>query len=242
MTIYPAIDLFEGKAVRLKRGDYERMTVYSDDPPGVARGFRAQGAVAVHVVDLQGARDGSPVNFDTIERIVEEFGQFVQVGGGIRAADTVEKYLSIGVKRVILGTAAVSAPGFLKEMIRAFGDAIAVSVDIKDGCAAIAGWTQASSTDALEFCDTVAELGVRTLICTDISKDGMLGGTNMELYATLREKLPINIIASGGITTLDEIASLSERGIDGAILGRSIYTGSIKLPEAIMAARKGAQK
>ena len=236
MTIFPAIDLYEGKAVRLTRGDYAKMTVYSDDPPSLASGFREAGAAAAHIVDLEGARDGSPANFGVIKRITEEFGQGVQVGGGIRTAEIIEKYLKIGVSRVILGTAAVSTPGFLQEMVRIYGDAVAVSVDIKGSLVAIKGWTELSDNDALGFCRAVGEFGVKTLICTDISKDGVLGGTNMELYHTLREALTIKLIASGGITSLDEIKALSKLGMDGAILGKAMYTGNIPLSEAIEAA------
>ena len=233
MIIYPAIDLYDGKAVRLLRGDYEQMTVYSDDPVEVARGFKASGASAIHVVDLEGARDGKPANFGVIERIVSETGLEIQVGGGIRTADTVEKYLGMGVQRVILGTAAVSSPGFLSQMVKAYGDAIAVSADIKDGYVAIKGWLEVSDKDIFSFCRTIEEIGVKTLICTDISKDGLLSGTNIELYRTLKEKLSISLIASGGVTRLEEIKTLSALGIDGAILGKALYAGSIDLAEAI---------
>ena len=233
MIIYPAIDLFEGKAVRLIRGDYAQMTVYSDDPIAVALGFKDAGAVAVHIVDLEGARDGRPANFDVIERIACESRLDIQVGGGIRTAEVIVEYLSAGVKRVILGTAAVSSPDFLPEMVRLFGDQIAVSVDIKDGFVAIKGWTELSDKDALGFCRAVEDVGVQTLICTDISKDGLLEGTNMGLYRTLREKLSINLIASGGITSLDEVKALSALGMDGAILGKALYTGNIALSDAV---------
>lgn len=233
MTIYPAIDLIGGKAVRLERGDYAQMTVYSDDPPAVARGFRDAGAKAAHIIDLEGARDGKPVNFGVIEQIAAGSGLFIQVGGGIRTAETIEKYLSIGVHRVILGTAAVSEPGFLREMIGAYGDSIAVSADIKEGRVAIKGWTEVSDQSILGFCQTVVEAGVKTLICTDISKDGLLGGTNIELYRMLRKALALTIIASGGITNVDEITALKNLGIDGAILGKALYTGSIDLTDAV---------
>jgi len=235
MTIYPAIDLYEGKAVRLQRGDYEQMTVYSDDPLSVALEFKAAGATALHIVDLEGARDGKPANYEVISQIASKSGLFIQVGGGIRTAETIDKYISAGIKCTILGTAAVSAPGFLQEVTDKFGEAIAVSVDIKDGHVAIKGWTEVSNQDALDFCETVDRIGVKTLICTDISKDGMLSGTNMELYKTLREKLDIYLIASGGVTTLDEIKTLSKLSIDGAIVGKAIYTGDIELSEAIKA-------
>ena len=233
MTIYPAIDLYEKKVVRLRRGDYAQMTVYSDEPVSVAQGFKRAGATAVHVVDLEGARDGKPANFEIIDQIASKSGLFVQVGGGIRTSQTIEKYLSAGVKRVILGTAAVSTPGFMQEMVHEFGEAVAVSVDIKDGLVAIKGWTEVSNQDALGFCDTVEKLGVQSLICTDISKDGMQSGTNIELYRILREKLSIKLIASGGVSTLDEIRTLSALGMDGAILGKALYAGDINLSEAI---------
>ena len=233
MTIYPAIDLFEGKAVRLKCGDYAHMTVYSDDPLSVAKGFKKAGATALHIVDLEGARDGKPANYDVIQRIASETDLLIEVGGGIRTSLTIEKYLNAGIKRVILGTAAVSEPGFLKDMVDDFDEAIAVSVDIKDGLVAIKGWTETSDQKAIEFCDTVCGLGVQTLICTDISKDGMLSGTNLELYRTLRSKLSIGLIASGGVSTIDEIKTLSELGMDGAILGKALYTGDIDLSEAV---------
>jgi len=209
------------------------MTVYSDDPVSVARGFRETGATAAHIVDLEGARDGAPANLDVIGRIASETSLDIQVGGGIRTAEVIEKYLSIGVKRVILGTAAVTTPGFLAEAVRTFGDAIAVSIDIKDGFVAIKGWTELSDRDAPGFCRAVQEAGVRTLICTDISKDGMLGGTNIELYRTLRETLSMALIASGGVSTIEEIKTLSALGMDGAILGKALYTGKIELAEAL---------
>jgi len=235
MTIYPAIDLYEGKAVRLQRGDYEKMTVYSDDPLSVALGFKKAGATSLHMVDLEGARDGKPANFKTIEKIAGESGLKVQVGGGIRLPETIEKYLNAGVKRVILGTAAVSKQGFLQEMVSTYGDAIAVSVDIKDGLVAIKGWTETSDMSAMDFCETVGRIGVKTLICTDISKDGMLSGTNMELYKALRLKLSIGLIASGGVSSVDEIKTLSDLGMDGAILGKALYTGDIDLSKAVQA-------
>ena len=233
MTLYPAIDLYEGKAVRLKRGDYAQMTAYSNDPLSVAQGFEKAGATALHVIDLEGARDGAPANFKVIKKIASESGLFIQVGGGIRTRETIEKYLDAGIKRVILGTAAVSQPGFLQEMVSRYSEAIAVSVDIKDGLVAIKGWTELADQNAIEFCETVSGIGVRTLICTDISIDGMMSGTNMELYRTLRSKLSVKLIASGGVSSIDEIKTLSEFGMDGAILGKALYTGDINLEKAV---------
>jgi len=233
MILYPAIDIFNGNAVRLQRGDYEQMTIYSNDPVSVALGFKKAGATAIHIVDLEGARSGIPASYKVIENIASESGMFIQVGGGIRTSETIEKYLSAGIKRVILGTAAVSQPGFLQEMVMKYKDAIAVSVDIKNGLVAIKGWTEVSNRDSLAFCEKVSKLGVQTIICTDISKDGMLGGTNIELYKTLRSRLSIGVIASGGVTSLEEISALSKLGIDGAILGKALYTGAIDLEEAV---------
>lgn len=233
MVIIPAIDLYKGEVVRLTRGDYSQMTVYSKDPAAVARGFSDAGAVFAHIVDLEGARSGEPVNFSVIERIVNESGLDIEIGGGIRSAETIGKYLSIGVKRVILGTAAAAEPGFMREMALSFGGVIAVGVDIKDGQVAIKGWTELAGRNAFEFCAEAADSGVCTIICTDISKDGMLGGTNIGLYRTLREKLSVQLIASGGISSLDEIDALSDLGMDGAILGKALYTGGIDLAEAV---------
>ena len=233
MILYPAIDLYEGKAVRLQRGDYKKMTVYSDNPLSVALGFKKAGATSLHMVDLEGARDGKPANNEVIKNIASESGLFIQVGGGIRSPETIEKYLEAGIKRVILGTAAVSQPGFLQEMVSKFSEAVAVSVDIKDGFVAVKGWTETSDMEAMEFCEAVEEIGVRTLICTDISKDGMLSGTNIELYRTLRSRLSIGLIASGGVSSVSEIKTLSELGMDGAILGKALYTGDIDLEKAV---------
>ena len=238
MIIYPAIDLYEGKAVRLLRGDYAQMTVYNDNPVAVAKAFRDSGATVIHVVDLEGARDGNPANFDVIKQIVNETGLLIQVGGGIRTADIIKQYIDAGVKRCILGTAAVSVPGFLREMVSVFGDSIAAGVDIKDGFVAIKGWIEVSDTDAHSFCNTVEELGVQTIICTDISKDGVMAGTNIELYETLKRELSINIIASGGVSTLDDIKTLSRLDIHGAIIGKALYTGDIDLRNAIYAANE----
>jgi len=236
MTIYPAIDIYDGKVVRLARGDYAQMTIYNDDPLAVALGFEQAGATAVHIVDLEGARDGKPANFGVIERIASKSKLEIQVGGGIRTKADVCNYMSIDVTRVILGTAAVSEPGFLGEMVESFGNAIAVSADIKDGFVAIKGWTEVSDHDLNGFCRAVEDIQVKTLICTDISKDGLLSGTNMEMYRSLREQVAIALIASGGITTLDEIAALAALGMDGAILGKALYSGNIDLAMALKAA------
>ena len=233
MVIYPAIDLYEGKAVRLYKGDYARMTVYNENPAAVALDFRAAGADHIHLVDLAGAKSGKPENLDTIAAIITAFGGFVEVGGGIRDMDTVEKYISIGVDRVILGTAAVKDPAFLREALRKYGEKIAVGVDIKDGFVAIKGWTEKSDLTADAFMEKMTSLGVSTVICTDISRDGAMQGTNRALYKDLSAKYPIALIASGGVSDMEDIRALNAMGIHGAIVGKAYYIGAIDLKQAV---------
>ncbi|MBO5247826.1 MAG: 1-(5-phosphoribosyl)-5-[(5-phosphoribosylamino)methylideneamino]imidazole-4-carboxamide isomerase [Clostridia bacterium] len=233
MVLFPAIDLYQGKAVRLLRGDYEKMTVYSNDPPEIAKKFKEAGATHLHLVDLEGAKNGETPNLETIKSILAQTDLFTEVGGGIRSMQVIDRYLSAGVDRVILGTAAVTEEGLVKEAVARYGDKIAVGVDIKDGCVAIKGWTETSGIDAVFFCEKMQRLGVSTLICTDISKDGMMQGTNRELYRKLSEQFSINLIASGGVSTLDDVKALAEMNLYGAIIGKAYYTGAIDLKEAI---------
>ena len=233
MNIIPAIDLIGGKAVRLQKGDYAKVTVYSDTPEDVAKKFRACGARFLHVVDLDGAKSGKADNFETVKRIVEATDLSVEVGGGIRSMEIVDLYASIGVDRIILGTAALTDPEFLKEAVERYGERIAVGVDIKDGMVAIKGWTEVSDMSCDEFCRRLEDIGVGSVICTDISKDGMMAGTNLELYSELCRKFNIKIVASGGISTLDDIRSLVQMNVYGAILGKALYTGAIDLREAV---------
>lgn len=233
MKLFPAIDLIEGCAVRLMKGDYAQKTVYSNDPVSVAKSFYAAGAKFLHVVDLEGARDGGTPNLAIIQRIVKESNLQVEVGGGIRSEEVIQRYLKAGVFRVILGTAAVSEPFFLQEMIEKYGDKIAVGVDVKDGKVAIKGWTELSNESCFAFCEKLEKMGVKTIICTDISKDGLLAGTNLKLYEELSKKFSVDFIASGGVTCLDDIARLEAMGLYGAILGKALYTGNIDLAEAI---------
>ncbi|HHT54408.1 MAG TPA: 1-(5-phosphoribosyl)-5-[(5-phosphoribosylamino)methylideneamino]imidazole-4-carboxamide isomerase [Clostridiales bacterium] len=236
MIIIPAIDLYDKKAVRLLCGDYNQMTVYSENPVAVALGFAGAGAKYIHIVDLEGARDGSPANFETIREIIKTSGLFAEVGGGIRTKKAIEKYLEAGAGRAILGTAALEDFDFLRSVVREYGDKIAVGVDIKDGRVALRGWRETSETDCYTFCERLQVAGVRTIICTDISKDGAMRGTNRELYRELSRKFNMNIIASGGVSTLDDVVALSRLGIYGAIIGRALYTGDINLKEALEAA------
>ncbi len=235
MLIFPAIDLFEGKAVRLYQGDYDKMTVYSEDPASLAADFRAAGAACLHVVDLEGARSGATPNLDTV-RALAQSGLFTEVGGGVRSMAVVEAYLSAGVGRVILGTAAVTDEGFLKEALEAYGERIAVGADFRDGCVAIKGWTEKTALPALDFCRRMEALGVKTLICTDISRDGAMKGANRDLYRRLTAALTLDIIASGGVSTLEDIAALKAQGLAGAIIGKAYYTGAVDLKKAIEAA------
>lgn len=237
MFIYPAIDLYEGKAVRLFKGDYGQMTVYSDNPPEIAKAFAAAGAKHIHLVDLEGAKKGEPANLDVIRRIVEAAPLFVEVGGGIRNMGTINAYLSIGVSRVILGTAAVENPEFLEQALAKYGEKIAVGVDLKDGYVAIKGWTEKSSLTAQDFFDRMQALGVKTVICTDISRDGAMKGTNRELYRTLSEQYTIDLIASGGVSTIEDVAALAKMDLHGAIIGKAYYIGAINLKEAVEVAK-----
>lgn len=233
MFVFPAIDLVAGKAVRLLRGDYAQMTVYSDNPTEVARDFARCGASYIHLVDLEGAKNGETPNFDTVCAVKRASGAFCEIGGGIRSMDTVERYLAAGLDRVILGTAALTDEAFLREAVGRFGEKIAVGVDIRDGFVAIRGWTERSAAAAPDFCRRMQELGVRTLICTDISRDGAMQGTNRSLYRSLTESLSLWIVASGGVSSLDDLRYLKEQGLWGAIIGKAYYTGAVDLREAI---------
>ena len=239
MELFPAIDLIGGCAVRLVKGDYAQKTVYSENPAEVAKSFAAAGAKYLHVVDLEGAKDGGTPNLETIKNIVENGGLLVEVGGGIRSEEVIRKYLDAGVFRVILGTAAVQNPAFLEEMVQKYGEKIAVGVDIKDGMVAIKGWTEVSQESCFDFCEKLQKIGVKTIICTDISKDGLLSGTNLELYKELSDKFSVDIVASGGVTTLDDVKKLAEMGMYGAILGKALYTGNIDLKAAVELTKGG---
>ncbi|MBR2048391.1 MAG: 1-(5-phosphoribosyl)-5-[Oscillospiraceae bacterium] len=237
MLIYPAIDLYGGKAVRLYKGDYAQMTVYSDDPVSVARDFAAKGAEWIHLVDLEGAKSGTTPNLDTILAIKRATGLKCQVGGGIRSMETIEKYLSAGIDRVILGTAAVTEPGFVEKAVFRWGGQIAVGMDIRDGFVAIKGWTETSRETALDFCGKMERVGVRTMICTDISRDGAMKGANHILYQELSRRFGIHFIASGGVSTLEDVQRLNAMHLHGAIIGKAYYTGAIDLEKAIEVAK-----
>ncbi len=233
MNIFPAVDLLGGKAVRLYKGDYQQVTVYNDDPVAVAKAFRDQGAKNIHLVDLEGAKTGGTPHMDVIREIAAQTGLFTEVGGGIRDMQTVDAYLQNGVDRVILGTAAVTDPAFLQAAVEAYGERIAVGIDLKDGYVAIKGWTEQSQYTGEAFFEMMEKVGVKTVICTDISKDGAMKGTNRELYQTLSKKFAVDIIASGGVSSIDDIQALKSMGLYGAIIGKAYYIGAIDLKEAI---------
>ncbi|MGN1319621.1 MAG: 1-(5-phosphoribosyl)-5-[(5-phosphoribosylamino)methylideneamino]imidazole-4-carboxamide isomerase [Acutalibacteraceae bacterium] len=237
MIIFPAIDLFDKKAVRLYKGDYQNMTVYSENPIEIARDFEACGATHIHMVDLEGAKDGTTPNIDIVKQVADETDLFVEIGGGIRNMETVDKYLSSGAERVILGTAAVNDTAFLKAAVLKYGDKIAVGADVKDGYIAIKGWMEKSQITLEDFLSSMQEIGVKYIICTDISKDGAMRGTNLELYRELSQKYSMSITASGGVSSLDDIKTLRNMNMYGAIIGKAYYIGAIDLKKALEAAK-----
>ena len=237
MLIFPAIDLYEGHAVRLYKGDYSRMTVYSDDPLSVAEDFRQKGAGQIHLVDLEGARSGGTPNLGTVCRIKERTGLFCEVGGGIRSMEVADAYIGAGVDRVILGTTAVTNEDFAARAAERYGDQIAVGIDVRDGKVAIRGWTETSALDAVEFCRRMKSLGITTFICTDILKDGAMSGANHDMYSAFSEVGGIDLIASGGVSSLSDVRALAAAGLYGAIIGKAYYTGDIDLTGAIEAAK-----
>ena len=234
MILFPAIDLIGGKAVRLIKGDYAQMTVYNDNPVAVAQSFEAAGATHIHVVDLEGARDGTTPNFETVSAIIRNTSLKLEIGGGIRDMLTVEKYLQAGAFRVILGTAALTDPDFLRAAVAKYGDKIAVGADLRDGMVATHGWLQTSGVTGAEFIRSMQEIGVRVIICTDISKDGVMGGTNRALYQSLQAEFPqMCFTASGGISDMETVKTLADMHMYGAILGKALYTGAIDLADAV---------
>ena len=237
MRIFPAIDLYGKKAVRLLKGDYEKMTVYSTNPLEIAERFQSSGARYIHLVDLEGAKNGDTPNIECVKSIVENTELFSEIGGGIRSMETVERYFDIGVNRVILGTSAVEDEEFLKSAVNKYGNGIAVGVDIKDGFVATRGWLRKSRFTAFEFCEKMVSLGIDTLICTDISKDGAMQGTNFELYKELKNRYNVNITASGGVSSIEDVKKLRELDLYGAIIGKAYYTNAIDLKEAVEVAK-----
>ena len=233
MQIFPAIDLRGGQVVRLYQGDYDKETVYAADPCAVARSFLAAGAKYLHVVDLDGARDGTLANFDTIAAIVKLGGLYIEVGGGIRTEDRIRRYLDLGVGRCILGTIAVKDFDFTARMAQTYGDRIAVGVDARDGYVAVSGWKELSAERGVDFCRRLRDAGVKTVIYTDISRDGAEAGTNLDLYRELSEIQGLDITASGGVSSIEELKELQRIGTRAAILGKALYTGRLDLKTVI---------
>ncbi|MBO4446379.1 MAG: 1-(5-phosphoribosyl)-5-[Clostridia bacterium] len=239
MIIMPAIDIYEGKVVRLLKGNYDDMTVYSDDPLSYVAKFKELGVTHLHIVDLEGAREGTTPNIEIIKQIAADDSIFTQVGGGIRNMETIDKYLAAGVDRIIIGTAAVTDEDFLKAAIDKYGaDVIAVGVDIIEGNVAIKGWTEKTDYDTFTFCERMVHLGVKNIVCTDISKDGTLERIHLGLYEEMQMWFDLNIVASGGLTYMEDVEGLRDLNLYGAIIGKAYYTGKIDLKEAIEVAKK----
>ena len=233
MIIFPAIDLRGGKCVRLIQGDFAKETIYSDDPQATALKWQNMGAKFLHVVDLDGARAGSPQNLDAIKKILDAVSIPIEVGGGIRTLDDVEKILSLGVRRVILGSVAVENISLVEDAVKKFGDKIVVGIDAKGGFVAVHGWEKSSAVKAEELAKKIVVAGVKTIIYTDISKDGMLSGVNAEIFSELEKKSGAQIVASGGVKSLEDIRALKAAKISGVIVGKAIYTGALDLKLAI---------
>ena len=237
MNIFPAIDLRGGHAVRLVQGDYRQETIFSDDPPAVAADCVRAGAESLHAVDLDGARDGTTPTFGIVTGLCRQ-GLKVEVGGGVRSEETLLRYLGSGAFRVILGSSAVTDPDFAGEMIAKYGDRVAVGLDLRDGLVAVHGWQETTQVTSRQMCDQLVKWGCSTLIVTDISRDGMLGGTNIALYEGIKRQWPeMALTASGGISSLEDVRALKEAGVDGAIVGKAFYTGMLDLKQAIEAAK-----
>jgi len=233
MIIFPAIHLYEGKAVRLYKGDYNQMTVYNENPMNVIEDFKSKGCTHVHMVDLEGARDGNTPNIEIVKKIARDCGMFVEIGGGIRTMDVIDTYIDAGVSRVILGTSAVKDENLVRTAVLKYGNKIAVGADVNDGLVMIKGWTEKTEYTLERFCEKMQGLGVSTVICTDISKDGVLNGPNHGMYKELSERFNMDFIASGGVSTIDDVKRLAELSMYGAIIGKAYYTGAIDLKAAI---------
>ncbi len=233
MEVIPAIDLKDGRCVRLLQGDFDKETVFSTDPAAVARRWQEAGAPRIHVVDLDGAASGKPRNLDAVTRILEAVNIPIQLGGGIRNMKTLESWLARGVQRVVLGTAAVETPDFLIEACTRFGDSVIAGIDARNGKVAASGWTRTTEVDAISLVGRAKDLGARRIIYTDIATDGMLAGPNLESIREVTSHTRLPVIASGGVTTIDHLVSLNALGVEGAIIGRALYTGDLDLREAI---------
>lgn len=233
MIIYPAIDIKDGKCVRLTQGDFNQVKVYDQDPVEVARKWQSAGATHLHVVDLDGALKGTSINNNVIQKIVKEVNMKVQVGGGLRTLEDIKAKLALGVDRVIIGTAAIKNPELVKEAVELFGDQIVVGIDAKDGMVAVEGWGEVSTVSAIELAQKMKSLGVKDIVLTDIAKDGMLMGPNFELMQKMMEATNLRVVASGGIHNLDDILQLKEMGLYATIIGKALYENNVDLKEVM---------
>ncbi len=237
MRLYPAIDIIDGQCVRLSQGDYEKKTTYAKDPVSVAEKWQQQGAEFLHLVDLDGAKTGTMPNFELVKKIAKTLSIPVEIGGGIRDLDAVKKYLDAGVYRVILGTAALRQPELAERAVAQYGDRIVVGIDAKDNMVAVSGWEEVSGVSALDLAKRMERIGVSTVIYTDIATDGMLSGPNLSAMQTMTEHVTMHVVASGGVTTLSDLQNLKKTGVEGAIVGKALYTGNLSLPEAVAVCR-----
>lgn len=237
MQVWPAIDLLGGKCVRLQQGDYARETVFSEDPASVARQFEASGARHLHLVDLDGARAGRPMNLEVVQKIVAAVGMECELGGGIRNETTIVELLDAGLSRLVLGTSALKRPDWFRQMCRKFPGRLALGVDARDGLVATDGWLETSSVRAVELVRQFVGDPLAAIIYTDIATDGMLQGPNLPAMREMQSGVDLPVLASGGVTTAHDVAALQAAGLAGAILGRALYAGTVTLPEALMAAK-----
>ena len=240
MKIFPAIDLKDGRVVRLTQGDYGRVTQYAVEPEEAARSFVEAGAKYVHIVDLDGAKDGTTANLSTVARVLRDGRLFAEVGGGIRDRARIEAYLAAGASRVILGTAAVNDRAFLEEAVKAYGVRVAVGVDAREGRVAVDGWQTVTALDGVEFCQRLRDMGVATVIYTDIARDGAMRGVNLEIYRTLLGIKGLETVASGGVSTLEDVRALRDMGVPAAIVGKALYSGALNLADVLKEAEEGA--
>ena len=240
MKIFPAIDLKDGRVVRLTQGDYGRVTQYAVEPEEAARSFVEAGAKYVHIVDLDGAKDGTTANLSTVARVLRDGRLFAEVGGGIRDRARIEAYLAAGASRVILGTAVVNDRAFLEEAVKAYGARVAVGVDAREGRVAVDGWQTVTALDGVEFCQRLRDMGVATVIYTDIARDGAMRGVNLEIYRTLLGIEGLEIVASGGVSTLEDVRALRDMGVPAAIVGKALYSGALNLADVLKEAEEGA--
>jgi len=236
MQIWPAIDLLGGNCVRLEQGDYQRETVFADDPIAVAKSFQDQGARHLHLVDLDGARDGKPTNLDTVRKVVDSVDMQCELGGGVRNRETIQSLLEVGLDRLVLGTSALKNADWFRQMCQEYPQRLVLGIDAREGMVATDGWLETSSTPAVELANRFSDVPLAAIVYTDIATDGMLAGPNLSAMAQMQQHVNVPVVASGGVTTVEDVRALAEAGLAAAIIGRALYAGNINLPEALAAA------